>query len=137
MPRGQAKLSVNINELEQMLNRSRTQLNKLMRKRSRLQDQIDGLDRQIEKLGGNGSTGGGGGGGRGRSRARNAVCLPDVIAKVLEGSGKPTPVGEIVDAVRASGYRSNSPNFRAIVNQALIKDKRFASSGRGLYQLKK
>jgi hypothetical protein len=133
MPRGQAKLS--INDLEQMLNRSRTQLNKLMRKRSRLQDQIDGLDRKIERLGGNGSAGVSGG--RGRVRARNSVSLPDAIAKVLEGSGKPTPVGEIVNAVRASGYRSNSPNFRAIVNQALIKDKRFASSGRGLYQLKK
>ena len=36
-----------------------------------------------------------------------------------------------------SGYRSNSANFRSIVNQTLIKDKRFGSAGRGVYQLKK
>jgi hypothetical protein len=46
-------------------------------------------------------------------------------------------VGEIVDAVLAGGYHSKSANFRGIVNQTLIKDKRFVSSGRGVYQLKK
>lgn len=130
MPRGQSKLS--INELQQMLNRSRTQLTRLMRQRSRLQGQLDGLDRQIEKLGGNAVAGGGG-----RVRAKNAVSLADSIAKVLGGNGKPMPVREIVSAVRAAGYRSSSPNFRAIVNQTLIKDKRFVAGGRGMYQLKK
>ena len=48
-------------------------------------------------------------------------------------------VGDIADAVLATGYRSNSVNFRAIINQTLIKErKRFASAGeRGMYQLKK
>jgi hypothetical protein len=46
-------------------------------------------------------------------------------------------VGDIADAVQSKGYRSNSANFRGIVNQALIKDKRFGAASRGLYQLKK
>jgi hypothetical protein len=46
-------------------------------------------------------------------------------------------VGEIVEGVQRRGYRSGSANFRAIVNQTLIKEKLFGSAGRGIYQLKK
>ncbi len=82
------------------------------------------------------------GGGRGRGlmasgRARNDRSLVQTIETVMRGSGKPMRVGEIVEAVQAGGYRSNSANFRGIVNQTLIKErKRFAAAERGLYQLK-
>ena len=48
-------------------------------------------------------------------------------------------VGVITEAVLATGYRSSSDNFRAIINQTLIKEKkRFISTGaRGEYQIKK
>jgi len=131
MPRDQKILS--INELEQMLNRGRSQLNKLQRKRSRLQDQLNDLDREIKKKLGSGDGSAAAGG---RTRAKNSISLADAIARVLDG-GKPASVAEIVESVRSLGYRSNSPNFRAIANQTLIKDKRFVSAGRGLYQLKK
>src|SRR3954470_281460 len=36
----------------------------------------------------------------------------------------------------ASGYVSSSANFRGIVNQTLIKDKRFRRVARGVYGLK-
>ena len=52
-------------------------------------------------------------------------------------SGFEKGVARIAEAVQRGGYRSNSANFRAIVNQTLIKDKRFGSAGRGMYQLKK
>ena len=42
-----------------------------------------------------------------------------------------------LDAVLKTGYRTNSANPKGIVNQALIKEKRFAQAGRGVYQLKK
>ena len=43
-----------------------------------------------------------------------------------------------MEAVKANGYRSSSDNFRGIVNQTLIKEKkRFTAPSRGLYQLKK
>jgi hypothetical protein len=51
--------------------------------------------------------------------------------------GKPMRVGDITDAVHNAGYRSSSANFRGIVNQTLIKDKRFVAPERGLYQLRK
>lgn len=129
MPR--LPVNLNINDLQKMLSRSRTQLNKLVRKRARLQEQLNELDRRITRLGGTGIVS------IVRTRARNTTSLADAIAKTLESEGKPMPVSGIVQAVRESGYRSNSPNFRAIVNQSLIKDDRFVSKGRGVYQLKK
>jgi hypothetical protein len=54
----------------------------------------------------------------------------------MRDGGKPMSVSEIMEAASASGYRSGSANFRGIVNQTLIKDKRFAQVSRGVYQLK-
>jgi hypothetical protein len=130
-----ARTSVNgltIEQLEQMLNARRSQIQKLQRQRSKIARKLDAIDGRIRQLGG-GSTGG-----RGRgSRARNDQSLIEVIEFVLKNSGKPMKVGDIADAVQSRGYRSNSANFRGIVNQTLIKDKRFTSASRGIYQLKK
>jgi ribonuclease PH len=68
------------------------------------------------------------------------LCTASVEEKVppfLRDSGKALPVGDIVTAVLRKGYRTNSANFRGIVNQTLIKEKQFSSAGRGIYQLKK
>jgi hypothetical protein len=46
-------------------------------------------------------------------------------------------VKDIIKAALATGYKSTSPQFRNIVNQQLIKNKRFTASSRGVYQLKK
>jgi hypothetical protein len=49
-------------------------------------------------------------------------------------NGKPMRVGEIVDAVKSAGYKSNSASFKNIVNQMLIKErKRFQQVDRGIY----
>ena len=45
-------------------------------------------------------------------------------------------VAEIMDGVLSTGYRSGSANFRGIINQTLIKDKRFGQVERGVYELK-
>jgi hypothetical protein len=64
------------------------------------------------------------------------MSLVATLESVL-ASGKPMSVGDIVESVQKQGYRSGSANFRAIVNQTLIKEKQFSSAGRGVYQLKK
>ena len=50
------------------------------------------------------------------------MSLVEAIETALRG-GKPMRVGDIVDAVQGAGYRSNSDNFRGIVNQTLIKER--------------
>jgi septal ring factor EnvC (AmiA/AmiB activator) len=121
--------SLSISTLEQMLDTHRHKLNTLQKERSKLAKKLDDMDRKIVTLSG------------GRSsispRAQNAKSLVATMESALKDSGKPLPVSTIVEKVTASGYRSNSANFRALVNQTLIKDKRFTSAGRGIYQLKK
>ena len=135
MPRP-ATAGFNIAQLERILEDRRTEVNRLERLRNELQRKLDGVERQIAKLAGGlrglrGRRGGGGG-----TRARNEVSLVEAIETALRG-GKPMRVGDIVDAVQGAGYRSNSDNFRGIVNQTLIKErKRFAQAERGVYQLK-
>ena len=135
MARPNTGLNFNIAQLERILTDRRSEVTRLERQRSELQRKLDGLDRQIVKLNGGirGMRGRLGGGGR----ARNARSLIETIEEVMRGTGKPMRVGEIVDAVTATGYRSNSANFRGIVNQTLIKErKRFGQADRGLYELK-
>ena len=137
--------NLNIVELQRILNERKRQLDKLMRRRDKLQKQVDAIDAEIDKVAGAG-TGGAAGGGNGRGgsggggggRARNDRPLPDYIEEVLGKNGKPMRVGEIVDAVKAAGYKSNSASFKNIVNQMLIKErKRFQQVDRGIYGLAK
>jgi hypothetical protein len=123
MPRG-IRATLSISQLERMLNVQRSAVNKLMKKRGVIQRKLDLIDRDIAKLGGGGVSG------------RNEISLPAAMEAALKKHGT-MKVGDIVDAVIAAGYHSKSANFRGIVNQTLIKDKRFVSSGRGVYQLKK
>ena len=136
---------MNIVELQRILNERKRQLDKLMRRREKLQKQVDAIDAEIGKVAGDGVGGGSsGGGGNGRSgggagsRARNDRPLPDYIEEVMGKNGKPMRVGEIVDAVKSAGYKSNSASFKNIVNQMLIKErKRFQQVDRGIYGLAK
>ena len=128
---------MSIAQLEQMLAGRKAELNQKQKEHSRLLARLHELEADIRRLGGSaGRRGGGGGAGGAGTRARNDKNLIETLEEVLK-PGKPMKVGEIAEAAQKSGYRSNSANFRSIVNQTLIKDKRFGSAGRGLYQLKK
>lgn len=73
-----------------------------------------------------------GGGGR---RPRNEMNLVEALHQALQG--KTLSVSEAADAVQAAGYKTSSPNFRTIVNQALITKKdRFRKVERGRYTAK-
>jgi hypothetical protein len=138
MARPRANGALTIAQLERMLDSRRREMTELQRERGKLMQRLDALDRRLGALAGSGArfrNGGGGAGAGGRSR--NSKSLVASMESVLARSGKPMSVGDIMDAVRADGYRSSSANFRGIVNQTLIKEKRFTSSGRGIYQLKK
>jgi hypothetical protein len=128
-----------IAQLEQMLDKCKNERQKLERERNKVARRLQQLDSRIHALGGNGSGRGGrgGAGGGAGSRVRNEKSLVEMLEGVLGKSNKPMKVGDIADAVQSGGYRTNSANFRGIVNQTLIKDKRFTSAGRGLYQMKK
>jgi hypothetical protein len=123
--------------IERYLTTTRTkEIDKLNKKKQKLQKEIAEVEAQISRFGGSSSKSRAG---RPRgTRARNAKPLADVIAEVLGKNSKAMKVSEIAEAVLATGYNTNSPNFRSIVNQTLIKDrKRFDQAERSYYQLKK
>ena len=123
-----------INDLERILAKRRAALDELMRERAKVQTRMDALAVKIRSLSGGAGTSGFTAGGR----ARNAMSLVAAMSDVLTTAGKPLTVGEIVEKVQAAGYHSTAANFRALVNQTLIKQrKRFTNTGRGMYQIKK
>ena len=126
-----------ISQLQSMLQSRQSQLDSLNRERTRILKTLGSVDDKIRRLGGDVPRLAGVGSVTASGRARNPKSLVGTMEDVLTTSGRPMTVGEIVTAVEESGYRSNSANFRAIVNQTLIKErKRFNNTGRGLYALK-
>lgn len=124
--------TLTIASLKQMLNARRGELAKLQKQRGKLVKELHFLDRAISRIGGTA-------GGRGRAgRARNEQSLVEALTSTLKSAGKPMSVGDIMAAVQAGGYHSSSPNFRGIINQTLIKERKlFSAASRGVYQLKK
>ena len=128
--------SLTINQLERLLQKRRTSLDALMRERSHLEKRLATIDGRIRALSGGAAVGSMGltrGG-----RARNPMSLVAAMQEVLTKAGKPLNVGDIVDKVNGLGYQSNAANFRALVNQTLIKQRKlFANAGRGMYEINK
>jgi len=68
-------------------------------------------------------------------RVKNSLSLVESLKKVM--TGKVLSVGDAADAVLAIGYRTNSANFRTVVNQTLLVNKSsFKSPERGRYTAK-
>ena len=72
---------------------------------------------------------------RRRHRAKNKVGLADALAAFVKGKKK-VAIGEAMEGVLAAGYKSNARDFRNVVNNMLLTDKRFKKIGRGEFALK-
>ncbi len=69
---------------------------------------------------------------RGRKRPRNRITLVSALMEVL--CNRTMSVTEMSVAVQKGGSRTTSPNFRTIVNQTLINNKKtFKRVARGCY----
>ena len=117
-------------ELEAELRRREKTVRQLHRRRERLLNQLQEIDREIAAIGGGRARQHAGG----RRRPRNEHNLADAMAETLKG--KTLSVTELAEAVQRDGYKTTSPNFRTIVNQALLKDERFERVSRGRYTVK-
>lgn len=70
--------------------------------------------------------------GKPRKRPKNAMNLEEALVKVLRG--RTMGVTQVTKAVQTEGgYKTTSPNFRTIVNQALIRSKLIKKVARGKY----
>ena len=123
---GKPAVSMSTAELQAELQRRERNIRKLERRREKLMGDLQEIEKQLASEGALSSSGGI------RRRPRNEMNLVDSLAKVLKG--KEMSVTEVTQAVQQAGYMTTAANFRTIVNQALIREKkRFKKVSRGRY----
>jgi hypothetical protein len=110
-------------ELKRRARRNDAAVRRLQIKRDRLVARLREIEREITRLGG-----------KRRSYPRNETTLAEALAKLLAKTTM--SMSKATVEVQKAGYRTSSPNFRNIVNQTLLKDKRFKRVGRGRYTAK-
>jgi len=134
MPKIAKRERLTLSDLERMLQKRRSEIATLARERDQLRDRIATIDGKLRALAGKASANAIF---SRRGRGRNPMSLVSTLTNVLSQAKKPLKVGEILEKVQASGYHSKAVNFRGLVNQTLIKQRKlFANAGRGLYQMK-
>lgn len=126
--------------LKQELERRQTMLHELVRQRDELNAELEALGfganasvttRTIDVRRGTGRSQRSSQGGR----LRNGQNLVSALQGVL--NGKTMSVSELEAAVKKSGYKTKSSNFRVIVNQALLAHpEAFRKVERGFYTTK-
>ncbi len=119
---------ISTTELQSEIRRRERELKALHKRRERIARQLEEIDAEIGMHGGDLSKLASSGG---RKRPRNESNLADALADVLRD--QTMSVTQLTTAVQEAGYRTTSPNFRTIVNQTLLKDKRFKRVARGQY----
>lgn len=129
-------MRLTIAELEKELRSRKTELKSLYRRRRPIAARLAAIDSRMEKIGGAPMNGSNGANGHAPARDANGKTLLEMLEAVMK-SGRAFTVGQIVAKVTRRGYRSKSANFRGIVNQTLIKEKRFRQVARGTYQMQK
>jgi len=113
-------------ELQAELQRRERNVRKLERRREKLMLDLAEVEKELASEGALSATGGI------RRRPRNEANLVDSLAAVLKG--KEMSVTEVTQAVQQAGYMTTAANFRTIVNQALIREKKkFKKVSRGIY----
>lgn len=132
MPKKESSISklatTDIAELRRELAKRESVGNKLAARRDRLLKKVAEIEKEMAALGVIGKAG------VRVPRAKNAAPLVDVLAKMLKGKEMGIPA--IVEGLPAAGYVSQSPNFRTMVNVALLKKSHFKRTGRGVYTAK-
>jgi len=131
--KGRAVGAMTTSELRAELRRRDSTLRKLENRREKLARQLAEVEGEIRSMGGTADIGTTA---RGmvRRRPRNEANLADSLVKML--TGKTMSVTEASEKVVEAGYRTTAANFRTIVNQTLIRDKRFKKISRGQYTAK-
>ncbi len=123
---------VSVSDLRKELAKRGRRVGTLERRRDRLLAKVHALNVQISEFGGAARMLAASGGAR--MRPRNEANLVESLQKVL--TDKTMSVTEVSEAVQKAGYATTSPNFRTIVNQALIASGKFKRVGRGQYTTK-
>lgn len=122
-------------DLEKILDTRRSLLQNMLEQRGKIQRELDRIDSAIRQLQGNERISVSG---RGKGpRRQNSVSLRQLVQELLAKSKKGYTLAELTEKVFASGYKSDSTNFRNVLYQCLynLKDA-FHDAETGTYRLK-
>jgi hypothetical protein len=145
---------MSVTDLVRELDRRKGTLSGLAADRDRLQGELDSVNAQIAELESLGVSApammarrgpgrppktarGARVDGRRKGRGGNADSLPMALHRLL--NGRTMGVAEMAEAVQKAGYKTKSPNFRTIVNAALLAKPNaglFKKVSRGQYTAK-
>lgn len=128
------KLSVA--DLEHLLNTKKSHLESLHKRRTKLQQELAVVEKEIAGLEG-GRRGKRGGKRVVRKRRKNKTSLRAVISNVLTANKKGLALADVEAKVLESGYKSTSNKFRNVIYQCLYNNKEFVHDKKaGLYKVK-
>lgn len=120
---------ISTTKLQREIERRASKGRELQRTRDSLLAQVARIEAQLRNFG---PSSGGARRGRAPGGAPRSGSLAASLAVVLKG--KQMGVTEVSDAVKKAGYKTDSDNFRTIVNACLIKHTNlFRKVSRGLY----
>ncbi len=122
-------------QLEQLLNSRKSQLDTLLRKRAKLTNELEEIDKKIDEMDG------GTAGRRRRNlnpRPRNPKSLHAVVLELLTRNKKGLTLAELAEKVLATGYKTHSTNFPNVLYQCLYNsDNFFHDEKTGTYKIGK
>jgi hypothetical protein len=104
-------------ELESMLTSRRIQLDELLKKRARVQQQLDQIDAEIAALGGDQRELPVRG--RRHPKMKNERSLREHVEEILARSKRGLTLADLATKVIESGYKSTSHNFRNVLYQCV------------------
>ena len=124
--------------LEKALSTKKARLDKLLAQRIQLQKQLDGVERKIRDVGGDGAVEETKRSRRVRKlRPRNKQPLAAYVREILGRTKKGLTIDEVHAKVLDSGYKTKSENFKNVIYQCLYHAEDITQDAdTGRYQLK-
>lgn len=128
--------TTSIADLERLLEEKRSQLQELLQKRERLQQDLDELDAQIQDAANvNGPLTSRR---RRKSRVKNETPLRPLVLEILGKNKKGLSLADLAEKVTATGYKSASRNFQNVLYQCVYNSSQIVrDDATGLYRLQK
>jgi IS30 family transposase len=99
-------------ELERMLNARKTALRDLLKRRAKVQKELDKVDAEIQILTGTTAR-------RRGPRTKNKHSLRETVLELLKKNKKGYSLAELSRIILDSGYKTTSTNFRNVLYQCL------------------
>lgn len=99
-------------ELERMLNARKTALRDLLKRRAKVQKELDKVDAEIQILTGTTAR-------RRGARTKNKRSLRETVLELLKKNKKGYSLAELSRIILDSGYKTTSTNFRNVLYQCL------------------